>query len=61
MALDAEEARKQFAHVRAQLDKLEAALEPDADGKVRVTKAEGQAVLTGVLVILPSLIIDIID
>jgi hypothetical protein len=61
MPLSPTEARENFARLRADLDKLEAGLEPDADGKVRVTGAEGRELLRTVPVNVVTLLVDIVD
>jgi hypothetical protein len=61
MALTAAEARENFNRLRADLDKIEDALEPDADGKVRVTAAEGREILRTLPVDVVALLVDLVD
>jgi hypothetical protein len=61
MALTPTEARENFNRLRADLDKIEAALEPDPDGKVRVTATEGREILKTLPVSIVKLLVDLVD
>jgi hypothetical protein len=61
MPLTPPEARENFNRLRADLDKIEAALEPDPDGKVRVTGAEARDILRTLPVDAVKLLVDLVD
>jgi hypothetical protein len=55
------EAIENFNRLRADLDKIEAALRKDDDGKVRVTSEEGRAILRTLPGDVIALLVDILD
>jgi hypothetical protein len=61
MALTPTEARDNFNRLTADLARVQRALKPDDDGKVRVTSAEAKEILRTLPADVLALVIDIID
>jgi hypothetical protein len=61
MPLSPDEARASFDRLAADLARVQRALKPDEDGKVRVTAAEARAILRSLPGNVLALVVDIID
>jgi hypothetical protein len=61
MPLTPTEARANFARLRGDLDKIEEALKPDEDGKVRITSREVQDILHTLPTNVVRLVVDLVD
>ena len=61
MPFTPDEAKAAHARFRAATDTLADALTPDADGKIRVTKAEASKLTTDVLGAALAIIVDLVD
>ena len=61
MALTPAEAQVAYNKLTHRLDLVADALKPDADGKVRLTKAEASAVSSGLVADVVAFLVDVVD